>query len=542
MEQGVEFIHDIPENLFHHVDEASERKIPDLSSIEPFVPFWNRLRPYQKTTVQRFISQSGSLFLFDDMGLGKTIQAMAIMAWMQKSGNGKRTLLIVPPTLLGTWKYEIQDWLHYEPEDIFVASKTDEFNPETKLIKRKFYREKPYKVILISYPLLWRVLGKGYSFAYDMMICDECQAVKNIEAKQTRAMISIAKDAKYRLLLTGTACSYPWEMWTLFKALVPDLYPIFFDRCESDDDNQVSVFVHRYGCPRSQKVRGRYGRQHVTWKLGGARRMEELNAICRTVMLRRTKNMVLKDLPSKTRCKHILNPLSPSEAKQIAESLKQEKEDEDGAVSEASTFKFTKSCNLTNQLKLPQTLKFLEEYIIKDVMQADPTLCVLIVVHSTVTREAVSDLLTSMGIEHFQIHGKMKHSEKAERVREFQGGMYRVGILSIMAANAGITLTRASLMVIAELRYSHVPHLQIEDRICRIGQTRPCLIMYVMLPGSSDQVCWALIQKKLNISSQVIDGHKKFMNCPTMDSLDDNLFGSPVVAFKRKKAYTPLDF
>ena len=58
--------------------------------------------------------------------------------------------------------------------------------------------------------------------------------------------------------------------------------------------------------------------------------------------------------------------------------------------------------------------------------------------------------------------------------------------LSMLAAGTGITLTRATNIVFAELYYVPGNMLQCEDRAHRIGLLLPLTVTYVIANGSLD--------------------------------------------------------
>jgi len=75
--------------------------------------------------------------------------------------------------------------------------------------------------------------------------------------------------------------------------------------------------------------------------------------------------------------------------------------------------------------------------------------------------------------------------------------------LSITAANAGITLTAAQLVVFAELHWNPSILSQAEARAHRIGQENPVVIQYLLAPGTADDSIWPLLQEKQNILGEM---------------------------------------
>merc|ERR1719362_1453213 len=78
----------------------------------------------------------------------------------------------------------------------------------------------------------------------------------------------------------------------------------------------------------------------------------------------------------------------------------------------------------------------------------------------------------------------------------------RVALLSITAANSGITLTAASLVIFAELFWNPGVLTQAEDRAHRIGQTEAVRVHYLVARDTADDVMWPIIQKKLYVLNE----------------------------------------
>ena len=63
------------------------------------------------TTGLRLVTGLGlGACLADDMGLGKTVQVLALLLTLKAEGryNGKSSLLVLPVSLLGNWKAELE--------------------------------------------------------------------------------------------------------------------------------------------------------------------------------------------------------------------------------------------------------------------------------------------------------------------------------------------------------------------------------------------------------------------------------------------------
>lgn len=80
----------------------------------------------------------------------------------------------------------------------------------------------------------------------------------------------------------------------------------------------------------------------------------------------------------------------------------------------------------------------------------------------------------------------------------------------------GLTLTRASTVVFAELAWTPSEVLQAEDRAHRIGQTHCVSVQLLLVKDSIDELMWEMLQSKLATTGQVLDGQAERMEvrCP----------------------------
>ena len=94
-----------------------------------------------------------------------------------------------------------------------------------------------------------------------------------------------------------------------------------------------------------------------------------------------------------------------------------------------------------------------------------------------IIEEAVAKALKGNG--HIRIDGRVSPQERQNRVHSFQSKRnIRVAILSITAAGAGLTLTAASTVYMAELHWTPGAMVRAEDRVHRIGQKNSVNIIY----------------------------------------------------------------
>jgi SNF2 family DNA or RNA helicase len=207
----------------------------------PFAPF-----PYQYQGVA-FLYPRYSAILADEMGLGKTMQAITALRMLLRSGEIRSVLLICPKPLVTNWKREFGLWAPEIPLTIIEGDQT----------RRHWqWRQEGVPVKIANYELLMRdreVLDETLHF--DLVMLDEAQRIKNTGSSTHQIARSIARTRNWAL--TGT--------------------PI-----ENSPDDLVGIF---------EFLSPGYLRPGMTPK-----RLAEL---CKDYILRRTKEMVLTDMPPK---------------------------------------------------------------------------------------------------------------------------------------------------------------------------------------------------------------------------------------------------
>jgi hypothetical protein len=227
------------------------------------------LHSYQHAGV-RFLLQRArwapGACLADEMGLGKTVQAIAVLA--QRAALGP-SLVVCPTSLVDNWRNELS-----------------RFAPHLKaLVYRGAHRHKLLSqaqtetVLLTSYELLLRDRPRFEGLQFATQVIDEAQVVKNARTLRARAVRTLA--CEFRIALSGTPVENRLgDLWSLFQLIAPDLlgsWPRFRAR--------FAVPIERYD---------------------NADRKEALRNLVAPFLLRRTKDQVMSELPSRTEVVHMV--------------------------------------------------------------------------------------------------------------------------------------------------------------------------------------------------------------------------------------------
>jgi SNF2 family DNA or RNA helicase len=499
----------------YEVDTITEQDVIDKVGAE----LWNKLRGFQKSDVLFAINRK-RVYIANDMGLGKTLETLVIVKYFSSIG----AMLIVAPRILShTWQTEIKNWIGSHVRVVIIES-----------TKQLYKHVEEHDVLIVSYGLIYKPDVLKFVARYKIIVCDEAHNLQTRDSKRTLAVIQTAQAAEIRICLSGTPFSMPSQMYGQLKILYPDIYPSFF----SAQQKTGLQYGRQYCKPTQARICG-----HNVWEFRGYDRQEELGAVLSNFLVRHTKYEVLKQLPEKIRTCITLKPLTQEQYDEI--ELEKQKEQKTWGVEKIpiKKFDFMDSFRLTSQYKLPNVLEFISDYLLGDIMDKDPDLKALIFCHHSATLDAILELLKSKNVSHCSISGKTKNATRNQYQDDFQAGKYSVMVLSITAASAGLTLHRASIVVMAEILFTAAAHTQAEDRAYRIGQKRAVSIFYLIEPRSTDEINWMMIKRKEREMTNILDGKPHELQGPRVDlqitTLDDGLLD--FISKKRKKPDTIVE-
>ena len=495
---------------------------------------------FQKQGIIFGIKKFSRLLIADEMGVGKTVQAIGLSSLYQKDWP---VLVICPSSLKFAWRDEITMWLSeiLDKEDIQVI----------KHSKDVFKKNKKYYVI--SYDLSVRMIDKIIEKKFNYIISDEAHYLKSRQAKRTLCLTPILQRAKRCVLLTGTPIlAKPMEIYSLLHILRPDKFKSFKD------------FGTRYCDPKIL----RFG--VIDWS--GSSNSRELNSILNKLMIRRLKKDVLSQLPPKKRQKieiatdskviKRLKIFMEKSSKKFEELLgtqieldklginaedinisnKKEKDSDNKSKDneeESILNKFNKAYSMTGEAKLPGIRDYVN-YLV------DNSCKFLIFAHHSEVLDAIEDVIIDDKIGYIRIDGKVAIDKRQDLVNKFQTDEEcLVAILSITACATGLTLTKASTVVFAELHFTPSIMIQAEDRAHRIGQDAGCVnIHYLVGEDTLDVLLFRKLNEKQNIVSTTLDNKSKDLNVTKIkEQVGDfiNMNGKQISVDERKNITQVVD-
>ena len=452
--------------------------------------------PYQRAGIATAVSRPNVLF-GDEMGLGKTIQAIGVI---NTDPTIAKVLVICPASLRLNWQRELRKWL-VRPMQSCIATST-------------LWPGDAFPITIINYDILAKHTQSLQRTAWDLVIVDEAHYLKSKGAKRSQAVFGIdeyaAKKAKCeptpgiqgrrKVALTGTPIpNRPVEGYGLFHWLAPDEFRNFFAYAKT------FCAGHQNG----------YG-----WDFSGASNLPQLQDKLRsTIMIRRLKADVLKDLPAKRR--QIIEFSANGAASAIARESaaweaneeridalrvraelakagsREEYEAAVAALREAAQASFTEMSQLRHDTALA-TVPYVCDHLMQALNDGGDSHKIVVMAHHKDVVTAIMDRLREEGIEAVSLTGETPMGTRQDNVDRFQGdAKCRVFVGNIQAAGVGITLTAAAHVIFAELDWVPGNMTQAEDRCHRIGQTDSVLVQHLVMEGSiGSRMAKTLIEKQ----------------------------------------------
>jgi SNF2 family DNA or RNA helicase len=231
----------LQDRLFYLLQPPLETWLAGQELVMPFEPF-----PFQYEGIAWLFSQKSAL-LADEMGLGKTMQSITAIRLLMRSAQARRVLLVCPKPLIPNWTREFKLWAEELPVMVLEGDASR---------RRMLWTMPGINILIANYELMSRDLedfGGEEVPKFDLLVLDEAQRIKNRESRTSQVARSIPRRRSWAL--TGTPIeNRPEELVSLYEFM--------------------NVVPPRAECD-----------------------LKQLQRLSKSYILRRTKDLVLTDLP-----------------------------------------------------------------------------------------------------------------------------------------------------------------------------------------------------------------------------------------------------
>lgn len=485
--------------------EVRKKKLLEYDSVEK-VPLSREiqasLRPYQLSGfhwLQALDELGWGGCLADDMGLGKTLQTISFLQFLKEKYPGSTQLVVCPTSLIFNWESELK-----------------KFCPSIKYhvnygVQREFNEShfEEYDVVLTSYGLVRNDIDSLSGFLWQYIILDESQAIKNPDARITKAIQKMR--SVNRIILSGTPVqNNTFDLFSQFNFLNPGLL------------GNREFFNREFAGPID--------------KDGNREKAQQLRKLVHPFTLRRTKEQVAKDLPEKTVTvlwcsmeagqRKLYNEIRDGYRNKLLKKIDDEGIGRAGMDVLEALLRLRQICDHP-ALVLKDQQDDHEKYgsvkieeILREVTENAGGHKLLIFSQFTEMLKLIQVQFEENGISHCYLDGSTPLKKRQEEVERFQTDeTVQAFLISLKAGGVGLNLTVADYVYIVDPWWNPAAEQQAIDRAHRIGQKRNVFAYKMICKDSVEEKILQLQERKKKLADDLIQEDAGFVKTLTRDDV-----------------------
>jgi len=436
------------------------------------------LLPYQLDGVA-FAAGAGRAILADDMGLGKTIQGIGVAELLSNQASISKVLVICPASLKSQWRLEINRFSDRSCQVVLGSAK----DRPAQYDSDKFFTICNYEQVLRDFLSIERV-------QWDLIILDEGQRIKNWEAKTSR--VTKALKSPFALVLSGTP----------LENRIDELFSVV----EFIDDRRLGPAFRFFNRHRVVNEKG---------KLLGYKNLDELRKKLRPIMLRRTRQQVIKDLPPRTN--KILR-IPPTEEqldlqkghRQIIQTIIQKR-----YLTEMDLLRLQKallmcrmcanSTFLVDKQPPGYSSKLAELDQLLDRLMAEDDRKIVLFSEWTTMLNLIEPILEKQNLNYVRLDGSVPQKKRQGLMHRFQNDPDCRLFITTNAGSTGLNLQAANTVINVDLPWNPAILEQRIGRAHRMGQKRPVQVFLLVTINTLEENLLGTLSAKHELSQAVLD-------------------------------------
>jgi len=490
------------EELFFQLEEKYEniKGHHTINPVEPPAHLKPILRPYQESGFQwlNYLSEvKWGGILADDMGLGKTIQALSFLHHLKTTQESLKALVVCPTTLMYNWENEIKK---FAPALTYYIHHGGTRTKET-------LTDPGVDVIITTYGTLRSDIKQFVETAFDYVVLDESQAIKNPSSKIAKAVCLLR--AKNRLCMSGTPLqNNTFDIYAQMNFLNPGML------------GSIEFFKQEFAIPID--------------KFGEQEQKDHLRKLLYPFMLRRTKEQVAKDLPEKQEM--VLFCEMGDEQRKIYDAYRNDFRDKIMGVVEQQGIQRSQLTILQGLMKLRQICD--SPAIMRDDEQFPNVSVKLDEIGREITENIsnhkalifsqflgmlalIKGKMKELGVDYEYFDGSTTAPERERAIQRFQNDENcRVFLISLKAGGVGLNLTAADYVYIVDPWWNPAVEQQAIDRTHRIGQTKNIFAYRMICKDTVEDKILKLQEKKRALARDLITDDEGFVKSLTQADVE----------------------
>ena len=465
-----------------------------------------KTKPYehQKDALKKCWNKE-AFAIFAEMGTGKTKIALDNACILYNRGKIDRLLVVAPKGTYMNWvDQEIP--IHvpdYVEKTVLAWKQSTSVKYQQQLKDIKSLEDYRLKIMVMNVESF--STKKGLEFARifligrSMRIVDESTTIKNPQAKRTKNILALAKETKYRRIMTGSPVTQsPMDLWSQMDFLDPEIL----------GQQSYYAFRTRYAVVITANAAGG---THKYQKIVKFKNLAQLGQLVSPHSYRILKKECL-DLPDKVYTKREVE-LS-DEQKEAYKDMK------------ANAMTILKGQSLTAVNVLTQLIRLhqitcghmktdaghtidLRSNRIDELMQILGETTGKVIIWANYIHD-IEKIKANIAFEFGEktlctYYGATPTDKRQECIKNFQdpNSPVRFFIGNTQTGGYGITLTAASTVIYYSNNYDLEKRIQSEDRAHRIGQKNSVLYIDLVAKGTVDDKIIKSLRNKVNIAKEI---------------------------------------
>jgi non-specific serine/threonine protein kinase len=430
------------------------------------------------------------------MGLGKTLEMICLLA-NQKDLKRGASIVVAPRSLLFNWAAEIDKFC---PTLTYILYHG---NDRSQLRKQLLNHD----IVITTYDTTSIDIEYLKDLKFNYAILDESQAVKNPNSKRYKAVRLL--NTRNKMVMTGTPMeNNTFDLYAQFSFVNPGIL------------GSMTSFKDRFSIPIDRH--------------NDVEAINLLKKIISPFFLRRTKEVVAKDLPEKSE-NIIYCEMEPTQRQMYDQLKAQIKQDVEGTLKiqglNKSKFKILEAllrlrqmCNapalldktLPDHKKTSVKVNTLVEIIKNDLAGHNA----LVFSQFTSMLDIIRKELDKEGIKYAYLDGATRDRKQA--VADFQDDAdTKVFLISLKAGNTGLNLIKADYVYIVDPWWNPAVEAQAIDRTHRIGQDKHIFAYKMICKDTIEEKIMLLQQKKKKITQDLISSDENVFKSLSKEELID---------------------
>jgi len=452
------------------------------------------LLPYQLDGIA-FAVGVGRAIIADDMGLGKTIQGIGIAELLSTEADISKVLIICPASLKSQWRLEILR-CSYKNCQLIIGTAEERAH---QYDNNCFFTICNYEQVLRDIKIIETV-------PWDLIILDEGQRIKNWEAKTTQIVKSLR--SPFALVLSGTP----------LENRLDELYSV----TQFIDNSRLGPAFRFFNRHRIVNEKGR---------LLGYQNLDELRERLKPLLLRRTRSMVLKELPPKTT--EIMRIPPTGEQAEIHEGQKK-------VISTIVSKKFLTEMDLLRLQKAllicrmaadstylvdkipPGYSSKLEELdLLLEQLNLEEDRKIILFSEWTRMLNLIEPLIEKQKMSYIRLDGSVPQKKRQGLIHQFQNDPECKVFITTNAGSTGLNLQAANTVINVDLPWNPAVLEQRIARAHRMGQKRPVQVYLLVTESTLEESLLNTLSAKHDLFLASLDVNSKVTDVSFAGSIEE---------------------